>query len=357
LLTELDASSVLDLIRRPPHHPGMNRRRFLVTSLAGALAAPLGATAQRADRMYSIGWLGTAPMEELAITRPGLVVHWEAFIEGLRELGWIEHQNIRFEHRYSGAEIDRYPQLAAELVALKPHVLGTGQGEPGIRALQAATTTIPIVMVVSADPVGTGLVASLARPGGNITGMSILAPDTGGKRLGLLREAVPKISRVAVLWNAAYPGKTVEFEETRRAARTLSITLHSAVVRSGGDFDMAFAAIARAKPQALVALSEPLTLTHQHRIIEFAMKRRLPLISEIAEFAKSGGLMTYGASLTALFHRAAFYVDRILKGAHPATLPIEQPTKFELVINLKTAKTLGLTIPPSLLARADQTIE
>ncbi len=322
------------------------------------LIAPLTtAVAQKAERIYRIGWLGTAPLEEQAKVRPASVVAWQAFVQGLEERGWIEGRNIVFEFRYSGAKIERYPRLAAELVALKPDIIGTGQGEPAIRALKAATTTIPIVMAVSADPVGTGLVSSLARPGGNITGLSILAPDTGGKRLELLREALPKVSRVAVLWNAAYPGKAVEFGETQRAARALNIALQSVEVRSARDFDAAFKTIVRGKPDALITLSEPLTLQHWHQIVAFATEHRFPMISEIREFAEAGGLMTYGASLPALFHRAAFYVDRILRGTHPGALPVEQPTKFELVINLKTAKALGLTIPQSVLVRADHVIQ
>jgi putative ABC transport system substrate-binding protein len=230
-------------------------------------------------------------------------------------------------------------------------------GEPGIRALKEATTMIPIVMMVSADPVGTGLVASLARPGGNVTGMSILALAVGGKRLELLRQAIPRITRVAVLWNAAYPGKDLEWKDTQVAARTLGVTLQSVEVRGPADFDTAFRTIARARPDALITFSEPLTLFHQKPILDFAAKNRLPLISEIREFADNGGLMTYGASLPDLFRRSATHVDRILKGAKPADLPIEQPTKFELVINLKTAKALGLTIPPSLLQRADEVIQ
>jgi putative ABC transport system substrate-binding protein len=336
----------------------MSRRCRLLSALAVTLVAVSSAVeAQQAERVYRIGWLGTAPLEVQAKARPAAVVAWQAFVQGLEEHGWIEGRNIVFEFRYSGTEIERYPRLAAELVALKPDVIATGLGEPAIRALKAATTTIPIVMAVSADPVGTGLVASLARPGGNVTGLSILAPEVGGKRLELLREALPKVSRVAVLWNAAYPGKAVEFKETQRAARALKIALQSVEVRSARDFDAAFAAIVRGKPDALVALSEPLTLTHWHQIVAFATERRLPMISEIREFAEAGGLMTYGASLPALFRRAAFYVDRILRGTRPDELPVEQPTKFELVINLKTAKALGLTIPPSLLQRADHVIQ
>jgi ABC-type uncharacterized transport system substrate-binding protein len=212
-------------------------------------------------------------------------------------------------------------------------------------------------MAVSADPVATGLVASLARPGGNVTGLSILAPAVGGKRLQLLKEAVPKASRVAVLWNPAYPGKRIELKDTEAAASTLGVILEPVGVRGPDDFDNAFAAILRARPDAVIVFSEPLTLTHWRRIVDFVTNNRLPMISEIKEFAEAGALMTYGASVPDLFHRAARYVDKILKGAKPGDLPVEQPTKFELVINVKTAKVLGLTIPQSVLLRADQVIE
>jgi putative ABC transport system substrate-binding protein len=287
----------------------MGRRGFLGGWGAAILAAPFAGNAQQAERVYRIGWLGTAPLEEQAKVRPGAVIVWEAFIQGLREHGWIEKRNIVFEFRHSAAEIDQYPRLAAELVSLKPDVIVTGQGDPAVRALKAATTSIPIVMAVSADPVGSGLVASLGRPGGNVTGLSIQAPDAGGKRLELLREALGHASRVAVLWNAAYPGKVVEFEQTRWAARALNIALQSVEVRSGRDFPGAFTTIARAKPDALIALSEPLTLTYSREIVAFVTKHRLPMISEVAEFAEAGGLMTYGANLPSLFRRAAFYVD------------------------------------------------
>ena len=324
----------------------------------GLVLAPLAAKAQPAERVYRIGWLGTYPPEEQANVRPGAIVNWEAFLQGLRERGWIEKKNFVFERRYSWAEVERYPRLAAELVAFKPDVVVTAAGDAAIRALKTATKTIPIVMAVSADPVGAGLVTSLGRPGGNLTGLSIQAVDAGGKRLELLREALPKASRVAVLWNGTYPSKAIEFRETQLAARSLNITLQSVEVRSPRDFDGAFVAIAREKPDALVTLSDgALTLRHQREIVAFTIKHRLPMVSETAEFAEAGALMTYGASLTALFRRAAFYVDQILRGTRPDTLPIEQPTKFELVINMKTAKALGLTIPQTLLLQAERVIQ
>ena len=220
-----------------------------------------------------------------------------------------------------------------------------------------APTAIPIVMLVAADPVGTGLVANLARPGANVTGMSILAPDLGGKRLAVLKEAVPTVRRIAVLWNAAYPGKRAELRDSDATANALKLTVHSVEVRGPNDFHRAFSDLERYHPDALVAFADPLTVSNHRQIVDYTMQHRLPMMSELRQFAAAGGLMSYGASLTDLFQRAAGHVDKILKGAKPADLPVEHPTKFELVINLKTAKALGLTIPPSLLLRADQVIE
>jgi putative ABC transport system substrate-binding protein len=207
------------------------------------------------------------------------------------------------------------------------------------------------------DPVSTGLAASLARPGGNVTGLSIQATETGGKRLALLKEVNPSFSRFAVMWNAAYPGKALELKDTEAAARAQGVELHAVEVRRADDFDRAFSAVLKARPSALIVFSDPLTLAHQRRIVDFALRNRLPMISEVGQFADTGGLMTYGPSLPDMFRRAAAYVDKILKGAKPGDLPVEQPTKFELIINRKAAKTLGLTIPPSLLLRADRVID
>jgi putative ABC transport system substrate-binding protein len=212
-------------------------------------------------------------------------------------------------------------------------------------------------MAISADPVGTGLVASLARPGGNVTGLSILAKEVAGKRLELLKEVVPRASRVAVLWNAAYPGKALELRETQSAAQVLGLSLRPVEVRAPADLPAAFSAIVSAKPDALITFSDPLTNIHRTQIVEFAVRNRLPMISEVRLWADGGGLMTYGPSMADMFRRAATYVDKILKGAKPAHLPVEQPTKFDLVVNLKAAQALGLTIPQSILLRADQVIE
>jgi putative ABC transport system substrate-binding protein len=282
---------------------------------------------------------------------------WEAFTGGLRDYGWIENQNVVFERRTPAEGPERYSRPAAELVALRPEVIVSGLGEPAILALKKATTTIPIVMLVSADPVGTGLITNLARPGGNVTGMSILAPELGGKRLAILKEAVPTMTQVAVLWNAAYPGKAAEFRDSKATAAALKVTLHSVEVRAPNDFQRAFSSLGRHHPNAMVTFADPLTVSNRRQIVDYATRQHLPMIAELRQFAEAGALMSYGASLADLFRRAAGHVDKILKGAKPADLPVEQPTKFELVINLKTAKALGLTIPQSLLVRADEIIQ
>jgi len=280
----------------------------------------------------------------------------EALKQGLRDLGWVEGQNVELECRYADGQFDRVPNLVAELVRLKVDIIVTG-GEVGIRAARKATRTIPIVMANSGDPVGTGLVASLARPGGNITGLSLLLPELGAKRLALLKEAVPQVSHVAILWNPTNAAKPLELKSAQDAAGALGVRVSSFEVRDPTGFASAFVAIAKAHPNALIPLADPLTRAHREQIGEFAVKNRLPMIAELREFAAAGGLMTYGVNLLDLYRRTATYVDKILKGAKPADLPIEQPTKFELIINLKTAKALGLTIPQSILIRADEVIE
>ena len=322
---------------------------FAIAVAVLLLTAQLGAQAQPPERVARIGWLAFASSPRVEILG--------AFRQGLREAGWIEGQNCVIEYRLAEGRAERFPDLAAELVRLPVDVIVTASGEPAILAAKRATTTIPIVMAISADPVGTGLVASLARPGGNVTGLSILAPEVAGKRLQLLKDAVPRTSRVAVLWNAAYPGKALELSETRAPAGALGIAVQSVEVRGPDDFAGAFSAIRKARPDALIAFADPLTNSVRERIADFALRNRLPMISEIRGFADAGGLMTYGPSVSDLARRAAIYVDKILRGAKPADLPVEQPTKFELVINLKTAKTLGQTIPPSVLFRAEQVID
>jgi len=337
----------------------LNRRRTLNSRLLAVLGltltlaivtSPLVADAQQAGKMPLIGWLGL-------VSSPSGAEYLNAFRQGLREHGWLEGQNIVIVSRVAEGRAERFPALAAELVRLRVDVIVTSSGEPAIRAAKGATATIPIVMAISADPVGTGLVTSLARPGGNVTGLSILAPQVAGKRLELLKEAIPRASHVAVLWNAGYPGKALELGETKSAARVLGVRILSVEVREPNDFPGAFSAITRASPDALITLSDPLTSSKGTVIVDFAARSRLPMMSEVKSFADAGGLMTYGPSTVDMVRRAATYVDKILKGAKPADLPVEQPTKFELIINLRTAKTLGLTIPRSLLSRADQVIE
>jgi ABC-type uncharacterized transport system substrate-binding protein len=323
------------------------RRREFITLLGGAAVAwPLAAHAQRVGKIYSIGLFnaGSAP--------PFL----NAFFVALRELGWIEGKDVVFEHRYAENRLERLHDLAAELVRLKVDVI-VAAGTLAPLAAKQATTTIPIVMMAAGDPLGSGLVASLARPSGNVTGMSLMTPDLGGKRLELLKEALPRLARVAVLWNAANPYPAIVFKETHIAGRTLGIDVLSLEVRSQADLGGAFEAVKQQHPDALITVEDPLTGDHRQLIADFAIKQGLPSLHGIREFVAVGGLMSYGASLGDLARRAANYVDKILRGAKPADLPVEQPTKFELVINLKTAKVLGIIVPPSLLARADELIE
>jgi len=332
----------------------VHRRAFISTVTGGLLAAPLAAEAQPTAK-HRIGLLALTPLGPAA-SDPATRELLDAFPEGLRSYGWIENQNITIERRYADGP-ERYPAVASELVALGPDVLVTGLGEPAILALKDATKTIPIVMLVSADPVGAGLVGSLSRPGGNVTGMSILAAEMGGKRLEILKQAVPRAARVTVLWNAAYQGKSGEFRDTQATAVALKVALKSIELRASGDVELALSMIGKDRPDAIVVFADPLTASHRQQIVEQALRLRLPMIAELRVFAQAGALISYGASLPDLFHRAAGYVDKILKGAKPADLPVEQPTKFELVINLKTAKAIGLTIRPSLLARADEVIQ
>jgi putative ABC transport system substrate-binding protein len=326
----------------------MNRRRFLLTSLAGAVAAPLAVDAQQPGRGYRIGYI--------AISAPDASPSFAAFQQGLRELGWLEGRNVVIEYRYSAGRSERLPPLAAELVRLKVDVIVANAALATLAAKQA-TATIPIVGVALSDPVGQGLATSLVRPGGNVTGLASLFPELAAKRLELLKETLPRVSRVAVLWNAANPGNVRQIEQVRLVAQALGLKLQSIQVRGPDDFQGAFTAMTRTRPEALVTLADPLTFTYRAEIVDFAAKSRLPAIHPFRESVEAGGLMAYGVDLPDMFRRAATYVDKILRGAKPADLPIEQPTKFDFVINLKAAQALGLTIPPSLLARADQVID
>ena len=322
------------------------KRIFALLLILGALGAGAIAQAQKPAKVPRIGLLSGG------LRGPTL----EAFRQGLRELGYIEGQNIIIEYRFAQGKEDRLLDLAAELVRLKVDVIVTPSTLEALAA-QQATRAIPVVMAASSDPVGTGLVASLARPGGNITGLAVMSPELNGKRLELLKEAATGVSRVAVLWNAANPDKALEFERTQVTARSLAVKLQSLAVRGPNDFQSVFRAAVREHAGALLTLSDSLINSYLSRIADLAAKSRLPAMHEQREFVEAGGLMSYGPSLPDQWRRAATYVDKILKGAKPADLPVEQPMKFEFIINLKTAKQIGLTIPPEMLMRADRVIK
>ena len=281
---------------------------------------------------------------------------WEACRQGLRELGYVEGQTIALEPRWAEGRYERLPGLVAELLRLKVDVMVVA-ATPGNLVAKAATSTTPIVLVAVADPVRSGLVASLARPGGNFTGLSLLTPELSGKRLQLLTEAAPRVTRVAVLMNPGNHSNLIFLEETQVAARVLGIQLQALEVRSPEEFEQAFAAAARGRAGALVAFDDPVIHSNRTRIVALAAKRRLPAMYGTREFAEVGGLMSYGPNREQLYHRTAIYVDKILKGTKPADIPVEQPTRFEMVVNMKTAKALRLTIPQTILIRADQVIQ
>ena len=281
---------------------------------------------------------------------------FEGFRQGLRDLGYVEGQNIVLELRFAQGKPERLAAMAIELAQMKVDLIVIESAQAA-RAARDASKAIPIVMAVVGDPVGAGLVASLARPGGNITGLSTLSPELSGKRLELLKEVAPQAKRVAVIWNDSNPAAAGNLAATRTAARSMGIDIQSVEVRKASDLDLALEAVAAARPGALLTLTNGMFLANRTRIVEFTARSRLPAIFPDREFAEAGGLMAYGPSLTANFRRAAAYVDKILKGAKSADLPVEQPTKFELVVNLKTAKALGITIPQSLLLRADEVIQ
>jgi putative ABC transport system substrate-binding protein len=288
--------------------------------------------------------------------RSGPMEFDEAFRLGLRELGYIEGQNITIEYRFGDGKEERLREVMAEAVRLNPDAIVTS-ATPAVLAAKNATTTIPIVMATSSDAVRDGLIASLARPGGNLTGLSIFVPELTGKRLELLKEILPRLSRVATIWNTANPGNALLVKDTELAARELSLKLQLIGVRSSGDFESAFASIEKTRAGALNVLSDGFMITNRGVITGHAVKSRLPSIFPSDAYVQAGGLLSYGPSLPATFRRAAYFVDKILKGAKPADIPVEQPTKFEFVINLKTAKQIGLTIPPNVLARADRVIK
>jgi putative tryptophan/tyrosine transport system substrate-binding protein len=321
------------------------RRREFITLLGGAAAAwPLTARAQRAPKMPRIGIIDDAPI-------------WDHFRQGLRDLGYIDGQNIAIEYRSTkGNPDDRLATVANDLARLPVDVIVTS-GTAASRAAQQATTTIPIVMIAVGDPVRAGLAANLARPGGNITGNTILGTEMSAKRLQLIKEIIPKVLRVAFLWNPSNASHLAYLEEWRVVAPALDVKLLSVEVQNSGQFDSAFAAMMQERPDAFIMTADPFHLSHIGWIINFLVKNRLPAMHVVKENVIAGGLMSYGPNLADLFRRGAEYVHKILQGTKPTDLPVEQPTKFELVFNLKTAKAIGLTIPESFLLRADEVIE
>jgi putative ABC transport system substrate-binding protein len=321
----------------------MRRIGFAVVFALGLVLAPLAVNAQPLTTIPRIGLLADA-------------TPWEFLRIGLHDLGYVDGKSVALEERSSQGRSERLSGLASELVRLNVNIIVTW-GTPATLAAKQATTTIPIVMASAGDPVRSGLVSSLAHPGGNVTGLTVLGPGLAAKRLELLKEAVPHIAHVAFLWNPANPDQKSSFDEAHAGARALGVTLQSVEARSREELERAFAAMKQSRPSALLMTADAVHQRYIGRIVAFASDARLPAMYQLKEAVERGGLMSYGASLPDLSRRAATYVDKILKGAKPADLPVEQPTKFELVINLKTAKALALTIPPSVLIRADQVIE
>ncbi len=326
----------------------MNKKIAVFVFAAVILFSVHLAEAQQAKKVPRIGFLAAASPAALS-------ARLDAFRQGLRELGYVEGKNIVIEWRYAEGKLDRLPVLAAELVRLKVEVIVTG-GSTSTRPAKEATVTTPIVMAQDTDPVGSGFVASLARPGGNITGLATLAPEISGKQLELLKEIVPRLSRVAVLGTSTRSGNAQSLKETELAAGAFGVKLQYLDVLDPKDIETAFRGASKGRAEAVLVLAGPVFTSQRTQITDLAVKSRLPAIYDRAEFVEDGGLMTYSMSSTDLFRRAAVYVDKILKGAKPADLPVEQPTKFELIINLKAAKQIGLTIPPNVLVRADRVI-
>jgi len=324
----------------------------LIVLTVGVLAAPLTARAQPAVSLPRIGYLAPGYPSDPRVGERFL----QAFRQGLRQLGYVEGQNIVIEFRSAEGKYDRLSALATELIRFKVNVI-VAPASPATQAAKQATKTIPIVMVNVADPVATGFVASLARPGGNVTGLSLMLPELVAKQLELLKEVVPKVSRVALLWNPANPSNAPLVQHAQDAARALKVLLQLLEARDSTEIDSAFAATTAERAGAVIVLTESVTLDHRTRIADHTVRRQLPTVFGVSEFAEAGGLLAYGPSLADGYRRAANYVDMILKGAKPADLPVAQPTTFELVVNLKTAKAIGLTIPPSVLVRADQILE
>jgi ABC-type uncharacterized transport system substrate-binding protein len=324
------------------------RRREVITLLGGAVAWPLAARAQQTGKLPTVGYMGA--------TTPSAQSQWTAaFIQRVRELGWIEGRTIAVEYRWTEGRTERAAELAAEFVQRKVDVIVTS-GTGMVLAAKQATSVIPIVFAATGDPVGTGLITSLARPGGNVTGLSNQVPDLVGKRLELLREVVPSLGRMALLANVGNPVVILEIDQIQASARTIALEVIPLEIRRGEDIVPAFEAL-KDRAEALYVVIDPLTNTHRVRINTLALAERLPTMYAIREGVEAGGLMSYGPNIPDLFRRAADYVDKILRGTKPGDIPVEQPTKFDLVVNLTTAKVLGLTVPPTLLARADEVIE
>jgi putative tryptophan/tyrosine transport system substrate-binding protein len=327
----------------------MSKKIFYVALSAMLFAYCLLASAQQPTKIPRVGYLAANSLSDIS-------ARVEAFRQGLRELGYVEGKNIVLEWRSSEGKFDRLPALAAELVRLKVDMIVT-PGAPATRAAKESTATIPIVMSQDPDPVGNGFVASLARPGGNITGLSSLTADLSGKRLELLKEILPKLSRAAVLGTSTSPGNAQALKETELAAGALGVKLQYLDVLDPKDIEIAFRAASKGLAEAVLVLSGPVLNSQRTQVAEFAAKNRLPAVYEGAEYVEAEGLMSYGVSINDLYRRAATHVDKILKGAKPADLPVEQPKKFDFIINLKAAKQIGLTIPPNVLVRADKVIK
>jgi putative tryptophan/tyrosine transport system substrate-binding protein len=327
------------------------RRRQVITLLGGAAAAwPFAARAQQSARVRRLGVLsqGSASAHPTPL--------FQAFRQSLRDLGWVEGQNLTIEWRFSEGSDEPLPRLAAELVRLSIDIIVATPARPALAAKEA-TSTIPVVFLQVPDPVELGIVANLARPGANVTGLSSIASDLSGKRLALLKEFMPAVSRVAVLWNRPSQGSALVVRDMELASKQIGLELEDIGVSTNGELKDAFESAARARVAAVMVIDDPAIASHQFEIVQLANSVALPIFSQYSEFVKGGGLMAYGPSLTDIYRRGATFVDRILKGAKPNDLPVEQPTKFDLVINLKTAKSLGLEVPPTLLARADEVIE
>ena len=327
--------------------PG-NRRRLLIALGAGALAAPYASFAQQQGKVRRIGFLG-------AISASGYASQMEGFRSGLRDFGYVEGKNLVVEYRWAEGKYERLLELAAELIRSKVEVIVT-HGTPGTRAAKQATTTIPIVMATVADPVATGIVASFARPGGNITGSTFSSPELNAKRLDLLKEVMPQITQAAIILNPNNPMIATHIKETGIVAKALKVGLQRFEVRGPDEFEATISSVAKARINAVVVSEDPVIIANVARIAVLATKQRLAAAGN-REFAEAGGLIGYGVNFPAIFRRAAYFVDRILKGARPGDIPVEQATRFELIVNQKTARTLGIKIPQSILVRADRVIE